>query len=435
MTALVMAAAGLWLTGALSKRVTPDPFIRITLISSYLLKVGLTFALFYISLWKFPFMASHQLGSGLWTFSWDAATYDLYGRQVAQALLSGKPLPVLNQEWPFDLYTGLIYALFGPSPLHAALLNAWYGTLAGIVAILLIKKSTPDVRNLRIGIGLICLWPSSFLWSSQMLKESLIILLLLTVFYLFVLLWEGESRLSFRSGFLWISIGFVLFILMFLRIYLGLILAVCGSMMLGIEGVRAARRRNLDNSIKAAGLAAVLLLAILWGDYAILPKVFAGSHSGFVGTIEHRLPEYLGLIRDGMIREKGQATLDLNVHVRTWVEIIRYLPRGLSIFFLSPFPCDWLGSFQRGALQLFAVAEVILIYLLLPFYAIAAAAGVRSRQVQNRLLVFCAVLLSALLCVTIPNVGTIFRLRLQVLTLLIVLAASTESFPAWGRTR
>ncbi len=80
------------------------------------------------------------------------------------------PDPGLGIEYFFVV--AAVYKLLGCHPLYPALFNSWLSSLSGLLAYL-IGRRLFDQRAAVISAVLVSFWPSSLLWSTQLLKDSL----------------------------------------------------------------------------------------------------------------------------------------------------------------------------------------------------------------------------------------------------------------------
>jgi hypothetical protein len=106
--------------------------------------------------------------------------------------------------------------------------------------------------------------------------------------------------------------------------------------------------------------------------------------------------------------------------------VIEYLPRGLSVAILTPFPSQWFDVGGRTrAFRVFTAIEAVLIYFLVGGFLLRIAEVRRLGTQPAAVLLF--VLLSAIpMCLIVANLGTLFRLRLQFLLPLVMLLCGVD---------
>ena len=428
MTPLLLALAGLFLTQLLARKTTDDLFVRRTVVAAYLFKVTVTVLLYVISAWGLPILSAYQRGGGIWSFAWDSAVYHTLGKRVADALGAGVPLPPLGTEWPGDLYTGLIYTLLGAHFLHAALLNAWYGSFSALLAYRIARRFTADLWSRRLSVFLVAFWPSLVLWSTQLLKEPLAIFLILSEFSLFIAFWENPRGSSFMRVLYLGAAALIVFLLTLFRVYIGVAFAATSVAALLASGLAAVWKRRAGSLPKATILTAALTLAVLLGLLATSHDLLSYLSPTRVRPEAASLPEYLGLLRKDVLKQSGTSNLDPQVRIRTFPQLLGYLPRGLAFLFFGPFPWRSLSIGNRGFLFGLAGVETLMNYLFLPAIGLCFRTLWKSREAKGWLLLSFVFLLAGPLAVAVPNMGTLFRLRLQLFVPLAVLLASTESF-------
>jgi hypothetical protein len=102
-------------------------------------------------------------------------------------------------------------------------------------------------------------------------------------------------------------------------------------------------------------------------------------------------------------------------------DVVRYLPRAMQIALFAPFPEMWVGdglSAGAKAMRLMSGMEMLFAYVLLPGIVIAAW---KARRRRRYVLVILAVILPTivLLAISIPNIGTLYRMRYGYLQILV----------------
>ncbi len=234
----------------LARRVGRDWRLTSLVLGSYGLRVCVTFAMFYISLRGWPILQQQQYSQGFWLFGVDATTYHLYGATFANAWAKGFELsdPQLNLTYFFVV--GLIYWLLGPHPLYPALVNCLLASLVAVLAYAIGRRLFNRVAGL-VGAALIGFWPSSLLWSSQVLKDSLAWALCFSTLFLILTLLpqrhvgSHHSRMGTlaRCGLLACTIS----VLSLMRPYMGSLFSVAiGVVLVPLALVGVAQHRVRD---------------------------------------------------------------------------------------------------------------------------------------------------------------------------------------------
>ena len=140
--------------------------------------------------------------------------------------------------------------------------------------------------------------------------------------------------------------------------------------------------------------------------------------------INGAFPSWLNRRRAGILRSGGTSIVYPEVTFKSWGDVILFIPKALMVAWLSPFPSQWLEIHSNsGIFRLFSGGEAVLIYLLFPFFFRGSARMLRNDPINGAMLIGFTVLLSLILGLFIPNIGTIFRLRLSALIPFLILSA------------
>lgn len=412
---LILAAGGLALTKHFNKKVE-DPWIRRVILGGYLLKVAATFVLFYISDLHLPLMKEHQLGDGFWVFAMDAAVYHSFGVKIVHAIWSGGAFPAMAEEWPMNIYVGILYFFLGICPLHAALLNAWYGSFSAFVGHALLRRYNGDPKKMRTAMCLLLFWPSLLLWSTQVMKDPLFILLMLVTSGLILTAPTAPQDHRLRRA-RWIDLAVSVFLLVLFRNYIGLSIAL--ATWLVVCGTHVFRK---PRKIRIAILLA-LAVGIPTGVGMRLrnPELFSTFQSSRAAEITRNTAQFLGNIRDGIVRQEGASTIDPDFQPHTFGDIVWYLPKAMRNVFLSPFPWEWPEIVSHQAGRAFIALEMLLVYFLLASALFSLPALMSAGNIAAWFFLVFVLILSVPLGVAMPNLGTLFRLRLQVLVPLMLI--------------
>jgi hypothetical protein len=131
--------------------------------------------------------------------------------------------------------------------------------------------------------------------------------------------------------------------------------------------------------------------------------------------LRHRLGTIINLRRGQVLSAlSAGSAIDYDASIRNVTDMLRYIPRALQIALFSPFPNMW---FQRGVspgagpMRGVAGVEMIVCYLLFAGYF--PLLFLASHKQRKRFLLVCvfALPILCLLGMTIPNIGTLYRMR------------------------
>ena len=481
--AFQLAVLGFVLTWWLVSTVTTDRVCLRLIVWAYAVKILLAAVLYYASLSHWAIFEQYTGGAGFWIFAHDAQAHDSLGRRMTEAW-SGRgsfpPIEVLN--WSYFLYVGLIYHLLGTHPLNVLFLNAWHGTVLVLAGLMLMQRFGTPLSSRRLGVAVLAFWPSLVLWFTQPMKDPLVLTLIMVGLSVVVMLLEVQPRHALRFFGLAGLLGLVLVTLLIVRSYTGVafggaVITACS--LAALQGLRRGGYAVFGRFLAVVVGATVVLFSARQVD---LPAMFTPSQetSEIVtglepsdgvfaeqpqpfgpGTLDQPelsaalvdqltyiarvgRPDVLDSLRQGFVSTGGYSMMDAEVRIRSFSRILAYLPRGLSVAFLAPFPSQWfdLAGSTRWIRGLAAI-EMVLIYLLLIGFGgrvcqlLMDHRGLEFRRFFSMpvaVILLFVVLVAVPMSLTVANVGTLFRLRLQFLLPLWILACLVDTPEAYRST-
>jgi hypothetical protein len=330
-------------------------------------------------------------------FAPDQRTYHAVGKFLSDRW--GQDIPFVTSSVLPSGPTGYfyivaaIYYIFGPYSLLPKLLNCLVGALMVPVAHdLALRMGTSAGAALRAA-RFVTWFPSLVLWSSLNIRDAWIILLVALLCRQALML---QSR--FRLGTLIVLVGGLLAVVQF-RAYL---LFAIGTPIL--VSFVAQRSRNLFRNLVLGSIVAV---ALIYADQA------AGeSRKGrFIDFEEIQQIRYWNTV--------GASSQFEQADISTPGKALVFLPRGLALFLLAPYP--WMLGSIRQAL---AVPETLYFYFLIP-WMIRGIRDLLRNHLRTSLL---AVLITGGLTLGYAlgegNAGTAYRHRAQLLTFFLIFAAA-----------
>lgn len=171
-------------------------------------------------------------------------------------------------------------------------------------------------------------------------------------------------------------------------------------------------------------------------------EVAAGERVGTVaeelskiGTNITTAGERIGEVRKGIAGEGGPSSIDSEVRIRSASEAFRYLPRASLVVLFAPVPFESRPDGETGSFRDFASLEMVALYCLYPALLVSLRRIWSSGDPRLWLLLASITFPAAALAVAVPNVGTLFRLRGQLVIPLIVLVAAAGGFTLYRRLR
>jgi hypothetical protein len=355
---------------------------------------------------------THVAGIGLVQ---DADYYEQLGRLIAQDWLDGRSSAWLS--WAFD---------DGKAPwLLPAVVAGFYWLSGGVRIIPLLLAAFCSITAwtpvmvyriaLRLGISgsgaqfagrLVAFSPAFAFWSGALYKEGLI-LLFLSMALLEILRLQTEWRwrsLLLASACLAGLVG--------LRFYVAVLMSgvFCLGLLLG-------RRRERGQEFLFVAMRQVSILAVfiailaMFGLTGRIRRLVPGDADSAVQTIENvRLGSSLS----------AASGFSRSVRITTPSEAMEFLPVGAGYFFFSPTPWQ-VGQVRQNL----AIPETVFWVGLYPLAVWGALRGLRRNLPGSTLLLVSGALLTSLYAWEAGNIGTVYRMRVQVWLIISI-------FAGWG---
>lgn len=369
---------------------------------------------------------------------------------------------------------GAIYALTVPKPWTLIPLNAALHATAALVLLMILQFFIPNWRRAIWAVLPFFLYPSTLLWTTQILKDGYSI----AGFLLFVYGWLVLIRLETWRRVRWLPIlplawimlgGFLIWVV---RPYLLQVMQIIGAVVVLLSTIIALRwalkkavswRVAVTSAVLFWGIVASLSVGTQWGEengiLADAPTADAPTadaptptqvqaedegrpvvkweDSGWVPKVLEDMFYSVAVVRGGFIvfNPDAASNIDTNTPFNKVYDVIAYSPRAVQIAFFSPFPRQWFGSGSVPTSKLMrrvSVVEMIGVWVALVFLLYALWRW-RRRPEFWVLTSFCFGLMVAYGLV-VTNVGSLYRLRYGFLmTLVAVGIAGAIEF--YGRLR
>jgi hypothetical protein len=381
--------------------------------------IALTTAIFLIGHFGVLPNTFNENGIGI-TFAIDAKTYNQVAIDLVDQWKTNGFVAWLKTKAPLhsrlhSLSFMIFGWLLGYNILAAEPLNLFY-YLGILSCVYFLGRKLFDAQTGLVAAAIVAVWPTFLLHSTQLIRDPLSILCLLSL--MLVLTTVLHREFAWREAVLLGVAGVVLVTLFWLArgnmwnmviVAVALTLVMLGGRMIG------ARKFAKSNAFAMLLIIAAMVLVPSRLESTSLPGV---RPSGPTLTIQQMSGR-----RAGFRSYTSQASnIDADVQFQSTGDVIRYLPRAFVIGLFAPFPYMWIesGSFGRAS-RLASGFETLVMYV---GYLLAGLCVWRERRNLKMWLVFLVATIGMLaLGLVVVNAGALFRIRYVFWMMVIVLAA------------
>ena len=338
-------------------------------------------------------------------FGGDANTYDIFGQSLVASwhgdtYHTDRFFGFMNSgasAWGMLYLVGGVYEVIGRNMLAIQLINASIGAATAIVVYYVAQHLFSNSRVSKLAAVLVAFFPSLILWSSQALKDGLIILALGLSILATLRLME-----KIKVGYVVVLIG-ALMALFSLRFYIFYMMcaAVTGSFFLGSKAFSAQGFMQRFVAVGAIGL------AFTWFG------VLQGASVQF---------ERYANLKTVQISREDLATAGSgfmkDVDVQTTEGALTVIPVGLLYLMFAPFPWDFATLRQTITLP-----EMILWWMSFPLLVLGLWYSIKHRLRQVSPIIIFTTMLTLAYSLFQGNVGTAYRPRSQLLVFYVIFIA------------
>ncbi|MCC6452744.1 MAG: glycosyltransferase family 39 protein [Acidobacteria bacterium] len=340
-------------------------------------------------------------------FGGDANTYDRYGHQIVQ-VWSGQagtfsPFELFQTTrmsgpgWGMHYLVGAIYYIFGRDILIPQTFCGALGAATAPAVYVLARRLYESKRVARTAAILIAIMPAMVIWSSQLMKDGLVLLFLVVGTIAVLKLQEKLSILAVAV------LGICFVGILSLRFYIFYMVAVAavGSLVVGTSG----RLRTF-----APRLAALLILGLGLTYFGVIRIATTDiSRATDLRNVQRSRLDLARSADSGFSEESDVSTPE---------GALATIPVGLTFLFLAPFP--WMAANLRQAVT---IPETLLWYATIPFIISGLLYTIRRRFSRALPVLIFTVMLSIAYAIFQGNVGTAYRQRTQIQVFLYIFAA------------
>ena len=398
--------------------------------------LALTFVIFLVGHFQiFPaFFDTNGIGM---TFAIDGATYRRLASEMALQWQNYGFSPWLDIRSPLHarLYSipfTFIGRLVGHNILGAEPLNLFY-YLATLTVVYLLGREIFNARAGFLAAAIVALWPSYLFHSTQLIRDPLAILCLLTLLLVLTLLLCREF--VWRRALLFGLGGAVLVSVFWMtrgNMWNAVVVAVALTIVLLVVRMIRERRFMIGNAI----VLVLIVIAMLFvpsrlesttlGGYRApatplaIPSATQPAPSEGVWT---RAIDQIRNRRGGFRSYTAQeSNIGADVQFDSVGDVVRYVPRAAVIGFFAPFPRMWFEAGSYGSAgRTISGLETLAMYFL---YLAAAVCLWRERRRLAMWLVFLTATAGLIgLGLVVVNAGALYRIRYVFWIMLVVIAA------------
>lgn len=339
-------------------------------------------------------------------FGGDANTYHLFGESLNQSwhgddYHSSRYSAFIQSgagAWGMLYIVAGVYEMIGANMYAIQLINASIGASTAIVVYYVSRSLFDNTRVAKLAALLVAFFPSLILWSSQALKDALIILSLALCIMATIRLMEKITVTYI------LMLGVCLAGLLSLRFYIFYMMAaaVAGSFVIGMKSADA---RSFLQRFVAIGL---IGMAFTW--FGVIR--FAAVQFEKYGNLQ-----MVQMSRMDQARNAGSG-FGKDVDVQTTEGALTVIPLGLLYLLFAPFPWQ-LASLRQSI----ALPEMLIWWAAFPLLVLGWWFALKHRLKQVSPIVLFTTMLTLAYAVFQGNVGTAYRQRSQLLVFYFIFVA------------
>jgi len=339
-------------------------------------------------------------------FGGDANTYHIFGESLngswhGDNYHSSRYAAFIQSgagAWGMLYVVAAVYEVIGANMYAVQLINASVGASTAIVVYYVAQSLFNNVRVAKLSALLVGFFPSLILWSSQALKDALIILALSLCILATIRLMEKITVPYI------LVLGVCLAALLSLRFYIFYMMAaaVGGSFLIGLKSADA---RSFVQRFVAIG---VIGMAFTW--FGVIR--FAATQFERYGNLQ-----MVQLSRMDQARN-AESGFGKDVDVGTTEGALTVIPIGLVYLLFAPFPWQLVSTRQSIALP-----EMLIWWAAFPLLVLGWWYALKHRLRQVAPIVLFTTMLTLAYAVFQGNVGTAYRQRSQLLVFYFIFVA------------
>ena len=339
-------------------------------------------------------------------FGGDANTYHIFGESLNMSwhgdeYHAGRYQAFIQSgvgAWGMLYVVAVVYEVLGANMFAVQLINASIGASTAIIVYYVAQSLFGNARVSKLAALLVAFFPSLILWSSQALKDGLIIMALALCILATLKLME-----KITVPYL-VVLGVCLAALLSLRFYIFYMMAaaVAGSFVIGMKSADA--RSFVQRFV------AIALIGMVFTWFGVIR--FA--------TVQFERYGNLQMIQNSRVDQARNAESGFakDVDVGTTEGALTVIPIGLLYLLFAPFPWQ-LASLRQSI----ALPEMLIWWAAFPLLVLGWWYAVKHRLRQVAPIVLFTTMLTLAYAVFQGNVGTAYRQRSQLLVFYFIFVA------------
>lgn len=337
-------------------------------------------------------------------FGPDAIAYDIDAKHLVDvwmgnADLSGNLLFQTQERsasfWGIYVLTASLYYILGPNLFAAQSFVAVVGAATAPMVFYCSKAVFGNLNVAKFTAISIAVFPSFIVWSSQLLKDGLVIFLLVTVM---VTVLQLQKKFSYPALFVLIFSLMGILSLRFYVFYMAVV-AAGGSFLVGLSRTNVSILRN------------ALVMTLL--GFALI----------YFGVGQRAMQEYevfgnlerVQISRADLARS-AESGFGAEADVSTTAGALTTIPSGFLNLMFAPFP--WEAINLRQAIT---IPEILVWWATFPFFIIGLIYTLRHRLRSAFPILIFSLLLTLVYSISQGNVGTAYRQRTQIQVFMFIL--------------
>ncbi|MDH4182678.1 MAG: hypothetical protein OEV92_00515 [Nitrospinota bacterium] len=333
----------------------------------------------------------------------------------------------------------IFYYFIAPEPWTLIPLNAAIHATTILVLYAILTNLFDNKQACLYSAIIVGLFPSAMTWYTQMHKDGFSCMGMVMI----VWAWVEISRVAAgRSKVQWLLASVSLSAIGSLSIWivrpylLEMIIVISVGQMMFLAGIAASsyRRGKISGTIFAiamfaAGLCLVPPVKLPKLQEVILAKGGVArdntwDYSDFLPARVDGWFKQVADVRTNFIQSSHGAgsNIDVDVKLSSAWDVVAYIPRSMQIAFLAPFPWDWFANGTSKAntyMRRVSGFEMMGVYL--SMIVLLANAAIMARKHEFWIILMFVMGYMVVLGLSIPNVGTLYRMRYAPMAMLLTL--------------